>query len=207
MEYFVKVFAPGGFEFALPASTEDLELRGAAYLPTREAGASSLFKIVVGETYNVDTGVVSLCDSSVGYITFDGIKTASAFEPGSVYIDWEPATLNSYDESNPLFCGENSLLYYVYLAQAPYDFSPLTSAELLELASTRSDIQRVVTDEHSVVVDDLEPHDILSIVVVAKAHGLVSANRECRTVDVDEGMAHDDCADEDVDRELVQEVN
>jgi hypothetical protein len=90
--------------------------------------------------------------------------------------------------TSPLIYGEDLLLYNAYLTRAPFDYSLFTVDELMEHALTHSDIQCIETDAHSLVADDLEPHDVLSVLVIAKAPGLPSKIQEPRLIDVDKGM-------------------
>jgi hypothetical protein len=87
-----------------------------------------------------------------------------------------------------LIYGKDLLLYDVYLARAPFDYSLFTVDELMEHALTHSDIRCIETDAHSLVADNLEPHDVLSVLVVTKAPGLPSKIQEPRLIDVDKGM-------------------
>jgi hypothetical protein len=86
--------------------------------------------MALGETYEMDTRLITACDPSLGNISFDGIKTVSAFKPGSIKLEWDPATFDSYGEISPSICGKDLLLYDVYLAHAPIDHSFFTADEL-----------------------------------------------------------------------------
>jgi hypothetical protein len=94
-----------------------------------------------------------------------------------------------------LICGKDLLLYDVYLAHAPFDYSFFTADELAKHALAHSNIRHIESDAHSLVIDDLEPHDVLSVLVVAKAPGLPLEIQEPRLINVDEGMQFDKVAD------------
>lgn len=191
-EFFIQIYAPKGFENSPTATVEEPKIQDRTDSDGERSGMSPLFSVFLGEMYTVDAGLVTSCDPSLGFISFDGIAMAAAFEPGSITIEWDPASLSSYDKTNPLRCGNDLLLYDVYLANYPFDFSSFSGTELLYQASYLDSVRHIETGEHFVIVDDLEPNDILSALVVAKVPGLVSENRGTTVINVDDGMEFDD---------------
>jgi len=173
VEFYIQVYPPDGYKFSLPKALDE---KGCTddhfFIIDDESGGSPPFYVVLGEKYTVDTGLVTACDPSLGVLSFSGIDSVTPAEPGCIHLKWEPAILLSQDQNHPLGCDEDDIKYDVYVAQAPVDF------ELLELSDPPSDILHIETDELEAAVDDLEPGEAYSVLVLANAGGIVSEERD-----------------------------
>jgi len=69
-EFYVQVYAPKGYHFSGPAAPGDGETDAGDVLALDgETGATSIFKLIHGETYTANAGLILSCDPSLGYIT------------------------------------------------------------------------------------------------------------------------------------------
>jgi hypothetical protein len=140
-----------------------------------EAGLSQPFHVILGNTYTVDTGVISLCDSSVRDISFAGVLDVSSKDAGSVRVVWEAATLEYCDnqDSASIMCHDDLILYDVFVANGPYsNFSSYSISELVYGAEKSCGVLHLETHELDIRVDNLKPGETYSVLVVARVPGI-----------------------------------
>lgn len=170
-EFYVQFYSPDGYKFSLPLDDDALTVNG-------DVMASIPFQVVLGETYEVNTSLMTACDPSLALISFLGIKSASSLKGGSIAIEWDAAELLPYDDNVSLDCNDDDILYHVFVAPAPFDYYPYSLAHLVKL----SNIIHIETDEVDTVIHDVEAGDTVAVLVMASAFDIVSYQHEQREV-------------------------
>lgn len=119
------------------------------------------------------------CRTNHSFLYFPGLDEAISAERGMINLTWSPAFAMGYPGANLLWCGK--LSYDVFLADsATFNFSDLnaTVPELVERGKLLG-LKRVETTALSIILRDLEPDAVFSILVTAKTTlGHYSFNRD-----------------------------
>ena len=75
-------------------------------------------------------GKKSSCDEGDSSIVFSGVSSVYSVQKGVLQISWSPAVFVSTLDGDPRDCGDFE--YHVFVAKAPFDFSPFSLKELID---------------------------------------------------------------------------
>lgn len=178
-EFWLQVVPPEGYR------SVGAENGGTSIHNKDDAITHKSFRVELGQTYSINTELVSLCDASLYEISFSGISHAASKEDGQIQVEWEMATIESLENVVPDMtspCHQDLVVYHVFAALSSFDFGSYSVKELMHHALVSDDVIHVETGDVDVMIDGLELGITCTVLVVARAGGVYSQQFELRNV-------------------------